>query len=433
MPLVASIILAISFCNFTDRNRRDGIAGFPRHLFALPVNTRLMVTCAMACSLLSVVGIYVAWATLVLQPLEVAILVRWPATLLAAFVVFYQAIIWCLCGFRLTRVIGLSLVATILVAVGFLPTLLPKTNFWASETNAVSRAIGALMAVAYGATLVTVGAQRRGGARGWAGIQTLVERLVSAIPRRQVALKSPDAALFWMEWRRAGLVLPAAVMFTTVLILGPVLSFTGRGDKETAWAETWLFIMPIMLAFPIGMGFGKPDFWSLDLDLSPFFATRPITAGQLLAAKMKAAACSALVAWAILLLVAPTCIYLFCDTKHWSDALDGSRQCFIPRSPSGCCPILGLVGAMLVTWSLLVRSIWLGYSGRAGFYYSLTGIGLTAFVTGVLLPRLVAGPSAQPRRHARGHVAVVAMGARGSFTRKSGLRRSALGNCVAAG
>src|SRR5687768_1360490 len=89
MPLVASIILAMSFCNFTDRNRRDGIAGFPRHLFALPVGTRLMVTCAMACSLISVVGIYLAWTTLVLKPLDTALLVRWPATLLAAFVVFY--------------------------------------------------------------------------------------------------------------------------------------------------------------------------------------------------------------------------------------------------------------------------------------------------------------------------------------------------------
>jgi hypothetical protein len=73
MPLVASLILAMSFCNFTDRNRRDGIAGFPRHLFSRPINTRLMVTCAMACSVLSVVSIYAAWVKLVLQPVDVAI------------------------------------------------------------------------------------------------------------------------------------------------------------------------------------------------------------------------------------------------------------------------------------------------------------------------------------------------------------------------
>lgn len=379
MPLVASLILATSFCNFTDRNRRDGIAGFPRHLFSLPINTRLMVSCAMACSLLSVVGIYAAWVKLVLQPLDVVILLRWPATLLAAFVVFYQAIIWCLCGFRLTRVVGMSLVATMLVAVGFVPTLVAKDKFWASEINLTGMLI-VVMVAAYGATLVTVGAQRRGGARGWAGFQKFAERLASAIPHHQVGLHSPDAALFWIEWRRSGFVLPAAVMLTTALILGPVLWFTGRGPEKTTWAEMWLFIMPMLLAFPIGLGFGKPDFWSLDLPLPSFITTRPITAGQLLAAKMKSAACSALITWASLLLVAPACIYLFCDTKHWGHFANMSGLLYSPIS-QWLLPVLFLVAAVFITWSLLVGSLWLGYSGRAGFYYSMTGIGLTAFVT----------------------------------------------------
>jgi hypothetical protein len=382
-PLVASIILAISFCNFTDRNRHDGIAGFPRHLFALPARTSLLVTCAMVLSVLSVVAIYVAWAKLVLEPLDVSILICWPATLLAAFVVFYQAMIWCLCGFRLTRVIGLSLVATILVAVGFLPTLLPKTDFWASEAN-LSATLGALMAIAYGVTIGTVGLQRRGGGRGWTGIQTLMESLTRAIPQRHITLRSPDAAIFWMEWRRAGLVLPAAVLLTTLLILGPVLSFTGRGEKETLWAETWLVILPIMLAFPIGMGFGKPDFWSLDLKLSPFLATRPITAGQLVAAKLKAAACSALLAWSLVLMVSATVIYLFCDTTHWDHARETLAILYSPFS-QWALPVMTLAGAVFLTWSLLVSSIWLGYSGRAGFYYTLTAIGLAAFVTGFFL------------------------------------------------
>jgi hypothetical protein len=41
-------------------------------------------------------------------------------------------------------------------------------------------------------------------------------------------------------------------------------------------------------------------------------------------------------------------------------------------------PVLLLVGAVLMTWSLLVANIWLGYSGRAGFYYSVAAV--TAFV-----------------------------------------------------
>jgi hypothetical protein len=370
--------LAAGFCNFTDRTRRDGIAGFPRHLFSLPVSTFLAVTCAFVGGVLSVVGIYLVWATIVLQPLDIALLVRWPATLIAAGVVFYQAIIWCLCGFRLTRIISLSLVATTLVGIGCVPTLNPPTNLWASEARLSAILLG-LMALAYVATVVTVDVQRRGGARGWAGVQPWIDSLTRAIPRRRTPLRSADTALFWMEWRRSGLVLPAAVTVLMALILGPVLWFTGREQEETLWAEMWLAIAPLLIAFPVGLGFGKPDFWSLDITLSPFFAARPVSSGQLLAAKLKAAACSALLAWAILLLIAPLWIYLYCDTKHWRDLWIQSGFLYSPTS-HWVLPILAVICAVLITWSLLVRNIWLGFSGRPGFYYSLSGIGLTAFV-----------------------------------------------------
>jgi hypothetical protein len=379
-PMVISLILAFAFCNFTDQSRREGVAGFPRHLFVRPVKTWALVTCAMVCSLVSVLAVYAAWATLVLLPLDIVILVRWPATLLGAGVIVHQSVVWSLCGYRLTRVVILSLGATSLVGIGFLPTL-AQESLWSSEGN-LSAILVAAAIVAYGATLITVEAQRRGGARGWAGIQTLIERLATAIPRRQPSLKSPDAALFWLEWRRAGLVLPAAVLVTMLLILGPVLSITDREAKETLWAEMWLALMPLLLAFPIGMGFGKPDFWSLDVSMSPFIATRPIDASQLISAKMKAAALSAASAWLILLLVAPMWIYLTCDTEHWGHLWRSSGLLYAPFS-QWVLPILALLGAVIITWSLLARSIWLGYSGRPAFYYSLSGLGLAAFLIGI--------------------------------------------------
>jgi hypothetical protein len=344
----------------------------------MPVSTPLAVTCAFVWGVLSVVGIYVAWATIVFEPLDTQLLVRWPALLLAAGVVFYQAIIWCLCGFRLTRIVTLSLVATALVGIGCVPTLHPPTDLWATEGR-LSLVLVGLMAVAYGATLVTVDVQRRGGARGLAVIQPWIDRITRAIPLRQAPLKSADAALFWIEWRRTGFVLPAAVLVTVALILGPVLSFTGREEKETLWAEMWISIMPILLAFPIGLGFGKPDFWSLDIGLSPFAATRPVSSGQLMAAKLKAAACSALLTWAMVLLVAPAFIYLFCDSTHWHHLWTQTGFLYSPFSHY-VLPFVAIACGVLMTWSMLVRNIWLGYSGRPVFYYTLSGFGLTAFV-----------------------------------------------------
>lgn len=379
LPLVAALLLAMAFCNFTDRQRRDGIAGFPRHLFTLPVNTRLSVTCALLCSLISVIGLYIAWVTLVLKPLDAAFLVRWPATLLAAFVVFYQSIVWCFCGFRLTRMISLSMVATLLVFVGFMPTLVEVTSVWSSERNLSVMLVG-IMCVAYGATIVVIDTQRRGGARGWSAWPALLDAITRVAPSRKAAITSADAALFWIEWRRAGLVLPAAVLLATALVLGPVLAITGRGREETLWAEMWLVILPVLFAFPIGLGFGKPAIWSLELALSPFITTRPITEGQLLAAKLKAAACSTLLTWGLLITVAPLCIYLYCDTKHWAD-IWGAWQSLYSPTTQWLLPLFLLAAAMLLTWGLLVAHLWLGFSGRAAVYYSVASGGLAAFVT----------------------------------------------------
>jgi hypothetical protein len=378
LPMVISLILAAAFCNFTDQIRREGVAGFPRHLFVLPVSTCWLVTSAIASGVLSVVGLYVAWVKLVLQPVDIVLLVRWPATLLAAFVVFYQTIIWCLCGFRLTRIVSLSVVATTLVGISFLPMLVPKPNLWASE-GMLSAILAALVAGAYGIAVVTVGMERRGSGLGWTWPRALVETVVSAIPHRRPALRSADAALLWIEWRRTGLVLPAAVLLATGLVLGSVILFTDRGRRETMWAESWLAVLPLVLAVPIGMGFGKPDFWSLDLTLSPFVAARPVSGGQLLAAKMKAAACSTLIAWCVMFLVAPLCIYLYCDTEHWRDFWRMSGIIYSPFSQWALL-VLGLVMAILLTWSLMIGSVWLGYSGRPVFYYSFAALGITALM-----------------------------------------------------
>ena len=103
MPFAISLILAAAFCNFTDRSRRDGLAGFPRHLFTLPVNTYYLVTCLMLCTLVSISCIYVAWVKFVYEPLGIHLQIRWPLTLIAAGVVLFQTIIWCLSGFRFAQ------------------------------------------------------------------------------------------------------------------------------------------------------------------------------------------------------------------------------------------------------------------------------------------------------------------------------------------
>ncbi len=373
LPFGASLILAAAFCNFTDANRRSGVAGFPRHLFARPVNSRLLVTCLMAFAVLSVVGIYVAWAKLVYEPAGIEVLVRWPATLLATGVVFYQAIIWSMSGFRLIRIVVMSLMVTVLVWVGCLPFMPPQLNTRSEAELTV--VLCSLAAAAYASTVFSIGLQRRGSVYGSAWGRALVERVTDAIPRRKIALDSPDRALFWFEWRRSGWILPVAVLLTTLLVMGPILSLTGRGDDATLRAVIWLSILPLLLAGPVGKGLAKPDFWSLELALSPFFAARPITVGQLVAAKLKLAAWSTLLAWATLIVVAVPWLAWTCNLEHLSEFWTTLTIVYSPLI-LWTILLLSFIAVLLVTWSFLVSALWMGYTGRTDAYYTYVGISL---------------------------------------------------------
>jgi hypothetical protein len=383
VPFTISLVFAMAFCNFTDRSHRNGLAGFPQHLFTLPVNTYYLVTCLMAFALISVMGNYLAWAKLVYEPLGIQLLIRWPLTLLAVAVVLYQAIIWCLSGFRLARVLVLSVSLSALVGVGTLPL------FWSDALRSaiegrLTMGLICLATIAYGVTVFTVAAQRRGGARGWAWADAVADLAAWATPGFRSPPKSADAALFWLEWRRSGLVLPAAVLLTLTLILGPILWMTGRGPDETVRAAAFLVILPMVFTLAVGKGMAKPDFWSLELALSPFLTARPIAVSQILAAKMKTAAASALVTWLLLLTIAPAWMFATCDVRNLRE-LWGQFQLVYSPSAELAIPILLVITVILVTWNQLVGSIWMGYCGRPGVFYSSAALGEACLIALLML------------------------------------------------
>jgi hypothetical protein len=306
-------------------------------------------------------------------------MIRWPLTLIAVAVVWYLAVIWCLSGFRLARVIVLSVSLSALVGVGAIPFLGTDTGAKLIEGR-LSVGLVAAAAMAYGATIVTVGAQRRGGARGWALTDAVADLAAWLTPGFRSRPKSADAALFWFEFRRSGLVLPAAVLVTLTLILGPILWLTGRGPEATIRASFFLLILPVLLTLAVGKGMSKPDFWSLELSLSPFLTGRPISSAQILAAKMKTAAASAVLAWTLLLTIAPLWMLATCDVGHLRDLW---RQFQIVYSPFSewAIPILLVATVILVTWSQLVGSIWVGYVGRPGVFYSATALSAASLIT----------------------------------------------------
>ena len=388
--------LLMSAFNFTEVNARKGFAGFPQRLFTLPVRTCWLVAWPMVCAVVCVVALYVAWAIFIFQPLVeeqlekaaasgfggFAAVVRWPAVLLATAVVLYQSIIWCLSGFRITRLLVLGFVLTYVAAIGFLPFLPPSVNGTTLRGTWTEGKLTAVLVVsmlgAYATSVIVVGRQRRGGEIGWAWRRVLWQCAVDAMPHWQWKLSSADRALVWMEWRRSGFVLPMAVLLLALLILGPVTWLGGSGTDATVRSIWWLAASPLLLAIPIGRGMAKPDFWSLELGLSPFLAVRPITEGQIVAAKMKAAALSALMAYGVVLLAILAKIASG-DPEHLHDLW--GMFCTL-YSPAARCMICGLapLAMVMLTWNLLVGSLWLGCSGRPWFFYGGVAAGVVLLV-----------------------------------------------------
>jgi hypothetical protein len=124
--------------------------------------------------------------------------------------------------------------------------------------------------------------------------------------------------------------------------------------------------IPVVLAFAIGKGFIKPEFWSANLALPNFIAVKPLTAGEFVMAKMKVAAWSVAVTWLLVLGFIALWLPLWADTT-WLKQLLSRFQIFYPHSWQAI-TILYLAGLMVLTWRCLVSGLWVGLSGNRLYY-----------------------------------------------------------------
>jgi hypothetical protein len=161
-------------------------------------------------------------------------------------------------------------------------------------------------------------------------------------------------------------------------------------DEETIvlWILPQILAMPVVLSAALGKGFSKPDFWSRSLAISSFLAARPLETGEMVVAKMKAAALSAVMTW--MLIIAFLCLWLPLWAKL--DQLSMLRIGFWMVEGHSVFPqyvVAGLiiVAGILLTWKFLVNGLCIGLSGNRRLYigsvavYSLVAsVGIAGFV-----------------------------------------------------
>ena len=371
--MVLSFTFLLGLLNCTEYNSTREWNGFPYRLFALPVPTWLLVAVPMVLGLITVELLYFSWIKLVWTHQQI-VKPEWFAVVLGAYFLTYQMILWSLAGFRIFRTVVLSVGGVSGVFVAALPAIgrfYPDASPWLSEKR-LSLPVLAILPLVYLAAWAAVARQRHGGGRRRNWLKALVEWLVDALPRRTKNFDSPAAAQFWFEWRRAGFLLPVCVAFALIVVVAP-LSWKFRTDPRfTVVTLCWVAGIPALLGFIIGKGFVRPDIASANLSVPPFLAVRPLSAVEFVAAKLKVAAVSVVIAWIPVVVFVTLWLSLWADTAQLNRLLFEFRM-FYPHSWRAII-VLYFFGCVVLTWRCMVGGLWLGLSGKRLYYFGSMGL-----------------------------------------------------------
>lgn len=361
--MTLSFLLLMGIFNYSEFNSTKEWNGFPYRLFVLPVRTWQLVALPIFLCVATVELLYFTWIKIVWTHLQVH-MPEWFAVVLGAYAVFYQMTLWALAGFRTARIVALGLGGVSSVAVACLPVYASiSPSPWFSEKRLVPLMV-AMAAIAFLISWAVVARQRHAGGRRRNWIATLSDKIVDAMPRRSKEFPSPAAAQFWFEWRRTGWLLPVCTLCVLAFIVFP-LTWRFRTDAEFNLAR--ILAVPIILAFAIGKGFIKPEFWSTQLSLPGFIAARPLPTGEFVIAKMKVAAVSVAISWILVL------SFIALWLPMWADAYDLRLKLFFFRilySHSWLMILLLLqAGLVVVTWRCMVSGLWIGLRGKSFYYF----------------------------------------------------------------
>jgi len=351
-----ALLLALAICSYTEFNPQKGSNGFPHRLFVLPITSFQLVAVPMIVSVAGIEVISLAWVKFILPPDARD---PWIALLLGVYVVLFQTILWTLPGLRSMRMLVLGLTGVTLI-------MLPIFPFVQSLSN--TRFIAVLVALAIVAFLtawICVARQRSGAVSNLHFVKSVLPLVSDRLLRRHRAFRSANAAQFWFEWRRSGLLLPLLVGSLLAIVTGPLSWYTLHVAADSLRILIAILLMPMLLALAIGKAFSRPDFWSSDLSIPGFIAVRPLSTFDMVATKLKVAALSTVISW--LLVLAFLSLWFAFWANLDSVAMIRGLLWQIHRHsvyPQYAIAALGILTTIFLTWRFLVSGLWLGLSGN---------------------------------------------------------------------
>jgi hypothetical protein len=351
---------------------------FPADMFLLPVRTGALAGWPMAYGTAAACLLWLILAGCIMQPWvglwNISMPLWWPALLATAALAWLQAVLWLPFGWRGLRVVVLLVLILGLVVVGELCAL-------GGVSEPVLAGVFAGLAVpAWALGYLGVRQGRRGDAPDWEGVFEPWRRLVRRLPHRRRPFASAGWAQTWFEWRWTGKSLPTV----TGVLLPVVLSYFA---VDISPAQTVLVALgiPVFIAGLAGTPVSGRNRWVKDhFALAASTATLPMSTGELLGAKLRAAALSTLAAWALVVVAVPLAVIL---SGNLETAVGWWR--LAQQEVSALQIAAGLLAAAILlvgcTWKRLVDGLFLGLAGRRWVIESALGAGMLIFIGLVLV------------------------------------------------
>jgi hypothetical protein len=357
-PLTSTFIYFLAVFTFGlsgDLAARQSM--YPARMFTLPVTTGALAGWPMLYGTAAMAVLWLATRLLAPWPSGKDIPIIWPALLAASLLAWTQALTWM--PYALP---GLRVIVTILWLVTIDSVVLLALRLKAPESVMLA-ILAPHVPLAYLTARFAIGRARRGDGPDWRGVFTWLGRIADVLPRRLDRFPSAGRSQVWFEWRQHGRSLPALVGILLPFELA--LLFVFRETPVIVFEIlAGVLITPAFMAAFVAVTVSKSNPGRRDsYGVTPFIATRPLTSASLIAAKLKATIWSTLAAWLLVIVAIPVALRLsgtsplVIDWTHQLIEFAGMPRAIV-------IVLLGFAGLLASTWKQLVKSLFIGMSGR---------------------------------------------------------------------
>jgi hypothetical protein len=359
VPVTATFLYFLAMFSFGlsgDLAARESM--YPARMLTLPVPAAALAGWPMLYGAAAMAILWFGTRLFALWPSDVDVPVFWPALLAASLLAWTQALTWMSYPLR-----GLRVIITVLWLAAIDAVIMVALNLKASELVMLGL-LAPHVPLAYLAARSAVARARRGEVPDWRGRFARVGRTGDVLARPRDHFPSPARAQMWFEWRQYGRSLPWLVAILLPFELALLFPFSHTPELIFEVLLFVVFTPPFMAAFVAATAAKSGATTSDSYGVTSFIATRPITNGSLIAAKMKAMMWSTLAAWMLVLAATPLALRLSGAAPVVIERLH--RLVEVMGMPRAIAILLLAAAALLAsTWKQLVQSLYIGMSGRA--------------------------------------------------------------------